>query len=77
MKLLYKKVRVVYDAHCEKYKVEYKNWWFQSWRHDTEFSINPTYGQPDEVAKQRAIQRAENLLNTAVVWQQSNFDYYI
>ena len=65
MKYLFRKTKVVYDAHLQEYNVYYKNFLF--WK----FSRSYKVGQYmlDDVAKDHAITYAKNLLNTVEVYR--------
>jgi hypothetical protein len=73
---LYKETRVVYDAHGQSYDVEYRNWFFwkfeKSYRYDTS-KRNPIHYMDQEQAKTSAINLARAMLDTMVVYQQSNY----
>ena len=72
MKKLFKQTKVVYDAHMKEYVVYYKNW--LSWRHDQTYKVG-TY-LPGERAKELAIDRAKNMLDTVEVYRSSKPVYY-
>ena len=80
---LYKSTKVVYDAHLEEYQVYYKNWFF--WKFDSCYKFDDTKDRQSgrhvhyctrEEAEERAITRAQAMLETVEVWKQSNFIYY-
>jgi len=77
-KILYKTVKVIYNAHLKCYDVYYRNWftWHleQRYRYD-EDGRNPTHYCNQEEAKQRAIDRAESLLKTVEIYRKSNVSY--
>jgi hypothetical protein len=72
MKPLYKTVKVVYDAHTAEYKVYYRNWF--RWHFDRGYNVSK-YMSPMS-AREKAIERAESLLETVEVFRKSNMDYY-
>lgn len=67
MKSLYKSSKVIYNAHQKRYEVYYKNWFV--WQYDS--CYKPCEYLKDEIAKEKAIERAEALLNTVEVWKGS------
>lgn len=73
MKILYKSSKVIYNAHEKKYEIWYKNWFV--WRFDTCYKVDEYLNS--ETAKEKAIERAQALLNTVEVWKQSNINYHI
>jgi hypothetical protein len=80
MRQLYKKTKVIYDAHQEQYEVYYKNFLF--WHYDScyKFDSNPKfkmhYIKKDE-AERIAIIRAKAMLATVEVWSGTNIlEYY-
>ena len=77
-KILYKTVKVVYDAHHKSYDVYYRNWfrWHldERYRYD-EDPRHPVHHKSKEQVKIRAIERAESLLNTVEVYRKSNVSY--
>ena len=80
MKPLYKSVRVVLDAHRKEYQVEYKTFLF--WKYDScykwdENPRNPVHYCNQFEAKERAIARAEGMLNTIEIYKKSNYTYYV
>lgn len=77
MKYLYKTVRVVHDVHLSEYKVQYRKWfrWIEDRQYRYDRPTTKQYYCPQDRAKELAIARAEDLLNTAVVWQQSLVTY--
>jgi hypothetical protein len=72
MKSLFKQTKVVYDAHLKEYVVYYKNW--LSWRHDQTYRVNDY--MPDARAKELAIERAKNMLDTVEIYRSSKPVYY-
>lgn len=72
MKILYKTAKVIYDAHQKRYEVYYKNWFV--WHFDSCYKVGEYL--KDDIAKEKAIERAQALLNTVEVWKQSNMLYY-
>jgi alpha-L-fucosidase len=79
MKLLYKTTKVIYDAHLKQYQVYYKNWFV--WKFDSAYKFDenpsrPVYYANKEQAKERAIKRASDMLDTVEVWKQTNITYY-
>ena len=74
-KILYKTVKVVYDAHSKSYDVYYRNWFF--WKCDKcyRYDENPKYPIhycDQEEAKKRAIDYADSLLKTVEIYRKSN-----
>jgi hypothetical protein len=67
MKTLYKSVKVVYDAHTLEYQVYYRNW--VRWRFDRGYFVS-NYMSPKS-AREKAIERAESLLQTVEVFRKS------
>ena len=76
-KPLFKAVRVVNNTHLRQFEVEYKNWF--TWKFD---SCRQYYCDGDragdggrylseERARELAIERANNMLTTAVIWQKT------
>jgi hypothetical protein len=79
MKSIYKSTKVIHDAHMHTYEVYYRNWFF--WKYECGYKYDPDpkyviHYCKQEDAKERAIERASNMLKSSVVWQQSNFDGY-
>jgi hypothetical protein len=72
MKVLYKTVKVIYNAHLERYEIYYRNWF--RWHLESCYAVDKHL--PDDRAKEKAIGRAQALLNTVEVFRQSNIDYY-
>lgn len=80
MRHLYKTTRVVYDAHLCEYVVEYKNWLF--WRFDSTYRWDkpggvPMYYRTREKAKQEAIERAQDMLQTVEVYRDTVIFPYV
>ena len=73
MKNLFKQTKVVYCAHLQEYRVYYKNFLF--WRFDHTYRIGPHL--KNERAKELAIERAKNMLDTVEVYRSPRPDYYI
>ena len=65
MKHLFRKTKVVYDAHLERYDVYYKNFLF--WKYDRSYKVGQY--MLDETAKEHAINYAKNILNTVEVYR--------
>lgn len=78
MKNLFKQTKVVYDEHQKEYQVYYRNffvWHFDScYKIDDKHPHTPYSDKKKEEAKERAIQRAQAMLNTVEVWRGSNFN---
>ena len=72
MKILYKTAKVIYNAHLNQYEIWYKNWFF--WHFDSCYKVSEYL--KNEMAKDKAIERAQALLDTVEVWKQSNITYY-
>ena len=66
MKYLFRKTKVVYDAHMEEYNVYYKNFLF--WKFDRTYKVDHKYFK-DEDAKKAAITYANNILKTVEVYR--------
>jgi hypothetical protein len=71
MKPLYKSTKVLLNAHLNEYQIYYRNWFF--WQYDScykydEGNTNRHYCDKD-TAKERAITRAESMLETVEVWR--------
>ena len=80
MRYLYKSTKVIYDAHLKEYQVYYKNWF--TWKYDScyKYDENPAWtgnNANKDQAKERAINRAQAMLNTVEIWKQSNISYYV
>jgi len=73
--------RVIHNPTCQEYVVEYKPYWFSFWKHDSTrkywtASGNVTYqAELREIAKQHAIERAQELVNKSVVFMAK--EYYV
>ena len=65
MKPIFKKTKVVYDAHMDEYDVYYKNFLF--WKYDRTYKVNQY--TMNEVAKDLAITYAKNILSTVEVYR--------
>ena len=82
MKHLFKSTKVIFNAHQKQYEVYYKNWFI--WRFDSCYkydekdgkSYSPVHYCDKDSAKQRAITRAEDMLETVEVWRRS-VTYYV
>ena len=65
MKKLFKQVRVIFDAHQNRYDVEYKN--FLIWHYDSCYKIDGFFNK--ERAESAAIDRAKAMLETVEVFR--------
>lgn len=65
MKYLFKKSKVVYDAHMQEYKIYVKNFLF--WKFDRSYKVGQY--MIDEVAREHAITYAKNILNTVEIYR--------
>jgi len=65
MKRLFKKTKVVYDAHMKCYDVYYKNFLF--WKFDQSYKVGEYMG--DDIAKKHAIDRAQNMLEIVEIYR--------
>jgi hypothetical protein len=72
MKNLFKQTKVVYDAHMKEYNVYYKNWLF--WNYDQSYKVGTHLN--DERAKELAITRAKDMLDTVEVYRSPSPVYY-
>jgi len=72
MKNLFKQTKVVYDAHMQEYVVFYKNWLF--WKHEWTYKVSEYL--TDERAKELAVTRAKNMLDTVEVYRSPKPVYY-
>lgn len=77
-KTLFKTAKVIYNAHQKQFEVYYKNWF--KWHFDKAYNfdtdpLRQTYHRDREQARQKAIERAESLLNTVEIWRKSNIDW--
>jgi hypothetical protein len=70
-KIVYKTVKVVYNAHSDRFEVYYRNWF--RWHFDKCYNVGEYLSK--EKAKELAIERAQGLLSTVEVWKQSNITY--
>ena len=80
MRHLYKTTRVVYDAHLQEYQVYYKNWLF--WRFDSAYHWDkpnsvPMYYRTREKARQEAIERAQDMLQTVEIYRDTVIFPYV
>lgn len=66
MKYLFRKTKVIYDAHLQEYKIYVKNFLF--WKFDRSYKVDDKYLR-DETAKEMAITYAKNILNTVEVYR--------
>ena len=77
MKYLFKKTKVVFDAHLKQYDVYYKNWLI--WQFDSCYKYDerdsrgyltsPTHYCDKGEAEKRAITRAHAMIDTVEVWR--------
>ena len=65
MRKLFKQTKVVYDAHLQEYNVYYKNWLF--WQFEQTYKVGTHLN--NEKAKELAITRARNMLDTSEIWR--------
>ena len=65
MKRLFKKTKVVYDAHLDEYQVYYKNFLF--WNLHRSYVV--TQYLRDDAAKAAAVELAKNMLDTVEVYR--------
>ena len=65
MRKLFKQTKVVYDAHLQEYNVYYKNWLF--WQFEQTYKVGTHLN--NEKAKELAITRAKNMLDTSEIWR--------
>ena len=65
MKYLFRKTKVIYDAHLQEYKIYVKNFLF--WKFDRSYKVGPY--MIDEVAREHAITYAKNILNTVEIYR--------
>ena len=65
MRKLFKQTKVVYDAHLQEYNVYYKNWLF--WQFEQTYKVGTHLN--NERAKELAITRAKNMLDTSEIWR--------
>lgn len=77
MKKLYKSTKVIFNAHLNQYEVYYKNFLFwhldRSYKFDTSENGYKVHFQEQKRAEERAIERAEAMLNTVEVWKKTKF----
>lgn len=78
-KSVFKSVKVEYNGHLKQYEVYYKNWFF--WIFDSCYKFDepggyPTHYRNQEQACDRAKERARGMLNTYVIFEESNVSYY-
>ena len=79
-KSVFRSVKVEYNGHLERYEVYYRNWLF--WCYDSCYKFDKpgsgyvTHYCNQEQAQERAIKRAEGMLNTTIIFEQSNVSYY-
>jgi hypothetical protein len=66
MKNLFKQTKVIFDAHEKTYNVYYKKN-FLSWKFDTSYRVHEYLR--DEIAKAKAIERAQAMLDTVEVYK--------
>ena len=72
MKYLYKKTKVIFNAHQQQYQVYFKNFLF--WHYDSCYKFDtpgikyPSHYCTQEEAKERAIRRAKSMIETIEVW---------
>lgn len=74
-KTLFRTVKVIYDAHTKSYDVYYRNWFI--WKLDQVYRYDdnpkyPIYYCTKEEAKNKAIERADNLLATLEIYRKTN-----
>ena len=65
MQKLFKQTKVVYNAHLQEYNVYYKNWLF--WQFEQTYKVSTHLN--NEKAKELAITRARNMLDTVEIWR--------
>ena len=65
MKRLFKKTKVVYDAHMNEYIVYYKNFLF--WKYDRCYKVSEY--MTNETAKDLAITYANNILSSVEIYR--------
>lgn len=76
-KPLFRAARVVNNTHLRQFEVEYKNWF--TWKFDSCQQYHCAGERPgaggrylsEERARELAIERASNMLTTAVIWQKT------
>jgi len=80
-KLVNHNARVIHNPTNHEYVVEYKPYWFSFWKHDSTRkywtpSGTETYkAELRGIAKQRAIDRAQELVNKSVIFMAK--EYYV
>ena len=77
IKPIYKSTKVIYNAQEKQYEVWYRNWF--RWHFDSCFKYDDDMKRPlhfsrQDEAESRAISRAEALLRTVVIWENSRID---
>lgn len=73
MKRLFKQTKVEYDAHMQEYNVYYKNWLF--WRFEQTYKVGTHLTDKD--AKEFAVTRAKNMLDTVEIYRSPSPIYHI
>ena len=80
-KSVFKSVKVEYNGHLKQYEVYYKNWFF--WQFDSCYKFDEpgnrgyvTHFCNQDQAQQRATERARGMLDTFVIFEESNISYY-
>ncbi len=80
-KSVFKSVKVEYNGHLKQYEVYYRNWLF--WQFDSCYKYDEpgnrgyvTHFCNQEQARERATERARGMLNTHIVFEESNISYY-
>lgn len=77
LKPLYKSTKVIFNAHQQQYEVWYRNWFI--WRFDSCYKYDDGsrfhHFRNKDQAETSAIERAEAMLRTVVVWEQSRVDF--
>lgn len=78
MKPLYRNVRVIHIAQYRMFEVQVRNWF--RWRTLENFNYveKPMHNglNTEDEARRKAISRAETVLNSSIIWEQSNVVYY-
>lgn len=73
LKRLFKKTKVIYNAHGLYYEVWFKKFWV--WCYDSCYKFDkpgekyPVYYTTKEEAEERAIERAKAMIETVEVWR--------
>lgn len=83
-KSLFKKVRVILNPHEKSYEVEYKNWYSFKWTYDCNYKFYTDQQRPitygpiwnQQEARDKAVERAQNLIERRVVFESTNMDFY-